>query len=61
MFGFIPNSLAKVRAGERERGGDRETREGTRQRVRIVHSPARWNLNTGNSGASPVGLFMIKT
>lgn len=40
--------------------GTRERLEGSRQRVHVVHSLALWNLNTGNSGTSPVRLFLIK-
>lgn len=45
--------------GEWEDGGDwGGTLEGSRQRIHVVHS--LWNLNTGNSGVSPDGLFFIK-
>lgn len=49
-----------VCSGNVKMDGTGERLEGSRQRVHVVHSLTLWNLNTGNSTASPVGLFLIK-
>lgn len=49
---------SSLEIGKMEETG--ETLDGSRQRIHIVHSLTLWNLNTGNSGVSPVGLFFIE-